>query len=118
MEPSEELKTLAAILADWASPIPTATLYLYGSRVRGDHRPDSDVDVSVRFTKYTDAEVGWWTENNQEEFASINSKLPGPLQILEQDDPITLQVYAAPEVYRDRNVRCVWRAPKPTHPTL
>ena len=112
MAPSDELEALAKILADWASPAPGATLYLFGSRVRGDHKQASDVDVSVEFKAATDAEVTWWAQINDDLFAIINSRLPGPLQILEEDDPVTAKVRSSPVVYRDRNVACVRTEPK------
>jgi predicted nucleotidyltransferase len=39
------LQELAARMADWAHTHSVFTIYLFGSRVRGDHRPDSDLDV-------------------------------------------------------------------------
>lgn len=40
-----EMKTL---LSTWAAEKPLVSrLWLFGSRVRGDHRPDSDVDVAI-----------------------------------------------------------------------
>jgi predicted nucleotidyltransferase len=41
---NDEVKQLARTLADWAAD-KSVTVFLFGSRVRGDHRPDSDVDV-------------------------------------------------------------------------
>jgi predicted nucleotidyltransferase len=41
---SNDLKDLARLLADWAAPASGVTVYLFGSRVRGDHKADSDVD--------------------------------------------------------------------------
>ena len=43
---SDELKELASILAEWSRGH-AVTVYLYGSRIRGDHQPDSDVDVRI-----------------------------------------------------------------------
>lgn len=111
MPVTEELKDLTATLADWASSAPSMTIYLFGSRVRGDHRPESDVDVSVQFGRFTPTEEGeWWVMNNQEDFASINQRLPGKLHILEYNDPVTQKILAAAKepVHFDRNVVCVW----------
>ena len=112
-EPSDELRSLAAIIADWAHE--DSTVHLFGSRVRGDHKPDSDVDVVIVFSRPTDELVRWWTAVNEGSFASINASLPGPLAILELDDPFTQQVIAAATnaFHRDRNVNCVWLPPKP-----
>ena len=65
-----ELRDLAAVLADWTAAAPAATLYLFGSRVRGDYRPDSDVDVSVAWGQIGDADMDWWMQNNQELFVT------------------------------------------------
>jgi predicted nucleotidyltransferase len=45
----------AGIPADWIEPAPGApAVYLFGSRVRGDHRPDSDVDVRRFLNEWKD----------------------------------------------------------------
>lgn len=103
---TEELKTLAAILADWAAPAKTVTIYLYGSRVRGDHTSDSDVDIWPDWAG-SDAEVNWWMENNQNDFVDINGKLPGKLHVLPPNDPVKEKVRFGPVILTDRNVRCV-----------
>ena len=108
----KDLEVLAYILADWAAPAQGVMLYLYGSRVRGDHRTDSDVDVCIDLGVVGEAAVTWWTTNNQEEFASINAKLPGRLEILELNDPLKCKIFAATIVHQDRNVRCVILPPK------
>lgn len=114
MTVSEELAHLAATLADWTIPAPNAAVYLFGSRVRGDHRQDSDVDIVVRFPKADHADLDWWTANNHEYFAGINARLPGPLRILENNDPVSQKVLdaAVTPVYRDRSVICVYMPPK------
>lgn len=102
------------MLADWVAPATSFTIYLYGSRVRGDHRSDSDVDVVVHFgDSPTNDDVRWWVSVNADSFATINAQLPGRLEILENDDPLAQEVYGARVVHRDRQVICVWRAPKP-----
>jgi predicted nucleotidyltransferase len=43
-----QLTEMQALLSTWAAERPLVNrLWLFGSRVRGDHRPDSDVDVAV-----------------------------------------------------------------------
>lgn len=42
------IESLAAAVAKWASTQPLIRkAYLFGSRVRGTHQPDSDLDVAV-----------------------------------------------------------------------
>ncbi len=107
----DELIALARILADWADGV-SATIYLYGSRVRGDYRPDSDVDIHIAWANPDNHSTLWWCEENDDWFATINRRLPGPLQILEARDPLHYAVEAAPVVHQDRNVRCVSLKPK------
>ena len=110
---SDGLVNLARILADWVEPAPGFRIYLFGSRVRGDHRPNSDVDVVIPIPRSpSEADVTWWEDINEDKFKSINASLPGPLQILENNDPIADRVRNAREVYRDRQVICVWMEPK------
>ena len=45
---SQEVLDLAKIIADWSASAPNFTFYVFGSRVRGDNRPDSDVDLHYR----------------------------------------------------------------------
>jgi hypothetical protein len=41
---SPDLVSLARVIADWVEPVlGVPAVYLFGSRVRGDHRPDSAV---------------------------------------------------------------------------
>jgi hypothetical protein len=63
-----------------------------------------------------DTDAHWWSINNEEDFAAIKAKLPGPLKILEPQDPWCARIVAAEVVYQDRNVRCVWLEPKPQRP--
>jgi predicted nucleotidyltransferase len=110
LEISSELDRLVTILVDWAAPATSATVYLYGSRVRGEHRPNSDVDIAVDWGNPAVGEtVNWWTFNNEDEFRGINAKLPGPLQVLEPDDTeFQSKVRSGRVVYRRGNVACVW----------
>jgi hypothetical protein len=113
MEISEELKDLARILGDWAKDR-TLTIFLYGSRTRGDHRPDSDVDIHMKWSNcdIDRASTDWWGAENNDLFATINGKLSGPLQILEGADPLHYTIEAASVIYEDRNVKCVVLPPK------
>ena len=113
---TDELKRLVAILADWAAPAQKATVYLFGSRVRGDHRPDSDVDIMVEWDGTTEEDMWWWIQNNEDDFAAVNGKLsPGKVKILHRDsEELRAKILEASEtpVYRDRNVIAVYLPPK------
>lgn len=106
------LVKLAGILADWVEPAPGFDIFLFGSRVRGDHGPTSDVDVVIPIPRsISDEDENWWIKINEDDFKTINDSLPGPLQIQEAG-PIATRALNAKEVHRDRQVRCVWMAPK------
>jgi predicted nucleotidyltransferase len=102
----QELKALSKTLADWSQDR-RITLFVYGSRARGDNRPDSDVDVHVKWVQPDASTTRWWTDENAEEFATINAKLPGRLEILERNDPLAAAIVATEVLHRDRNVICV-----------
>jgi predicted nucleotidyltransferase len=40
-------------------------VYLYGSRVRGDHKATSDVDICIEWQSPTQETINWWEENNR-----------------------------------------------------
>jgi hypothetical protein len=104
-----ELIELARKLADWAAPATGTTVYVYGSRVRGDHGSNSDVDLCIEHPNPTRADIDWWSDNNADGFAVITANLGALIEILERNSPIRTDVLLAPVVYEDRNVRCVWR---------
>jgi len=113
-----DLPRLAATLADWSTGT-TFIIYLFGSRVRGDHRPDSDVDVVIPIPNLpTDFDMEWWARNNRDLFAAIDARLPGKLHILEKDEPLVTKILEAARnpTYRDRNVISVWLPPKTLSP--
>ena len=117
MTASDELIDLARILADWIAAAPSYKIYLFGSRVRGDHRPTSDVDIVLPHQPYaSDADISWLLSAHSECFASLKSVLPGPLQIVENDADLAATALSAKVVYQDRQVFCVWTAPKPIPP--
>lgn len=114
MTVTNELKRLASTLADWAADAPAATLYVFGSRVRGDHRPDSDLDVIIKwdYAAMDQADRNWWQKNMSEDFTAIDAALGARLHFPDPD-PASRQAFTAPEVYRDRNVICVLLPPNP-----
>jgi len=111
--PRDELVELAHTLAVWVRPSPTTKIHLFGSRVRGDHKPSSDVDIVVQFGNcpITD-DLMWWSAVNDDLFKAINALLPGPLHILEYNDPVVSKVLAARVIHHDGRVFCVWLEPK------
>ncbi len=82
---TRQLLDLVEVLADWIAPAPNIpAVYLFGSRVRGDHRPDSDVDVRLFLNEWGNIDARdrqWWLTENQTDFAAVKAKLPGPLAI-------------------------------------
>jgi Nucleotidyltransferase domain len=103
------------MIADWSAPAQDITFYLFGSRVRGDHRPNSDVDLHYVLPPNPTRETTlWWTyQNSVVDFASLRKALPGPIKWLEQHAPFRSQVEQGKVVHQDRNVACVWLPPKP-----
>ena len=104
---------LARVVADWARDARLAEVYLYGSRVRGDHEPDSDVDLCFAFPVRDPGIMAWWELNQLTRFALLELKLGERVRALPLKGPIAEEVRKAaldPErvVHQDRNVTCVW----------
>jgi predicted nucleotidyltransferase len=55
---------LMKALAEWAKHAPTITFYLFGSRGRGDHHSQSDIDVFVDTKDATAGDRKWWFEEH------------------------------------------------------
>jgi predicted nucleotidyltransferase len=115
---NEELQVLAEILAQWVDAAPgVPAVYLFGSRVRGDHRPDSDVDIRLFLDDWTLCETTrrWWQDQNETDFAELKSRLPGPLAIhREKGDKADKDIRKgkASPVLVVRKVVCVRTPPK------
>ena len=71
-------------------------LYLFGSRARGDHTPESDADVAVVL-----ADDGWryWDEKMQLSDLSYEMLLNDGAYI--QAWPVTITAWDAPDTYRN-----------------
>jgi hypothetical protein len=110
----QEVRQLAKIIADWSAPAPDFKFYLFGSRVRGDHRPDSDVDLHFKLPPMpTHESTKWWTDQNTANWNSLRAALAWPLCWLEQfAAEMREQVEQGKIVHQDRNVLCVWLPPK------
>jgi len=117
-----ELQALASIVTKWVDEVPgVPAVYLFGSRVRGDHRPDSDVDIRVYLRDWvTDSATAiWWLQQNQTDFSDLKAQLPGPLSIhREARDAADEAIKAGMSnpVLRVRKVVCVWTPPTPSSP--
>ena len=113
-----DITALAASIADWC-PHPSIRIFLFGSRVRGDHHDGSDVDVAVEITDPGDqAAVDWWFVQDGAEFrAQPPRDLPGPLCVIRAHDDserwLWEKLIAAEPLHRDRNVTCVILPPTP-----
>jgi hypothetical protein len=109
-EVSPELDDLLTTLSDWAAPAYSAKIFLFGSRVRGDHRSDSDVDISIKWiSPIDDQTTDWWTAQNAEFFKSIDAKLPGPLHVPEPNETeFQAKVQSSEIVHKRGNIFCVW----------
>jgi hypothetical protein len=113
-----DLAALANILADWLAPAPNVpAVYLFGSRVRGDHRADSDVDVRVLTNEWSGLDrrdMDWWGQQNETDFAELKRRLPGPLSLHREQhddaDPAIREGRKAPLLVV-RRVVCVWTPP-------
>ena len=122
------LPALAETVARWIDGVPgVPAVYLFGSRVRGDHRPGSDVDLCVILDEMEDGNPtdpdDWWDVQQRAGFADLTVVLPGPLEMhYDLADP-TLQWMR--EARRDpsrivltvRKVVCLWTPPKPSRPS-
>jgi predicted nucleotidyltransferase len=111
-----ELRALAEVPVDWIAPAPSIpAVYLFGSRVRGDYRPDSDVDVRLEWKALDDVSVRWWGEQNETDFAALKARLPGRLAIHRepQDDAdAAIREGAKNPVLTLGCVVCVWTPPR------
>jgi predicted nucleotidyltransferase len=111
---NDELKALAETLAEWVEPAPgIPAIYLFGSRVRGDHERDADVDVRLYQNKWTVCEATnqWWTDQNLSKFAELKAKLPGTLRLhaapTDEADHYILEGLKKPVLVVGKVV-CVW----------
>jgi predicted nucleotidyltransferase len=113
---ASELQALAGTVAKWIDEVPgVPAVYLFGSRVRGDHRPDSDVDIRVYLRDWVSdsATAIWWLQQNQTDFSELKAQLPGPLSIHihhEARDAADEAIKAgmSDPVLRVRKAVCVW----------
>jgi predicted nucleotidyltransferase len=113
---SDELKTLAETVARWVDDVPgISRVYLFGSRVRGDHRSDSDVDLRLFVDDMgNDNETTiWWDRQNESEFAELKGHLPGPLGLHRDPEDFDGDIKRGNPVLIRRKVWCIATPPKP-----
>ncbi len=114
------LQLTVATLAAWAEKQPLKTVYVYGSRVRGDHRPDSDLDVAYDFASgpdITDTGMAEWRHQQETDFSVLKEALGVRLQFLDHNDEAMLQRIRAAEkvpALISGKVVCVVLPPKPS----
>lgn len=84
-----EKQDLIVSLKSWAVRHPEITrVIVYGSRARGDHRPDSDLDVAVEIekSKWQESPFAIWLTSTAAWQRELEPKLPWPLD-LQWHDP-------------------------------
>ena len=92
---SLDLPTLTETVATWADQNPhVAQAYLFGSRVRGDHHPNSDLDVCALPPSggISTECLQWWRLDPEVRFESLRlALLPVQLHIAWKPDDPTLE---------------------------
>lgn len=77
------------VVAEWARANPKVRrVWVYGSRVKGTHRPDSDIDIAVELQPVGDSEetlAVWMAHCNQWQ-SELQARI-GPTVVLEWFDP-------------------------------
>jgi predicted nucleotidyltransferase len=113
-----DLHKAAETLATWADMQPLKTVYVYGSRVRGDAKSDSDLDVAYDFLSGADITheaMEEWARQHGTDFAALKEALGVGLQFLDYNDKAMLQrirLAAKTPVLKVRKVVCVILPPK------
>lgn len=82
-------RAIAEAIASWAESAEVSRVYFFGSRVRGDHRPDSDIDLAIDLDDIGSTEAGgmWWMHVNATFFEDLKVRLnPIRLEVRRSDD--------------------------------
>jgi predicted nucleotidyltransferase len=111
------LKRQARILCKWAKSLPLKSVYIFGSRVRGDARPDSDLDVAVEFEPPPTVNEAMrnWDYQNKTKFAELKKALGISLSLhIDQDDGAwpAIRAGAIKPVFSVGKVVCVITPPR------
>ncbi|WP_102063198.1 MULTISPECIES: nucleotidyltransferase family protein [unclassified Pseudomonas] len=75
---------IASVVSAWAGKHKSISrVWLFGSRVRGDHRDDSDIDIAVEvIAPSQDFDcLSVWIEERPKLLSSISSQLPMPVHL-------------------------------------
>jgi predicted nucleotidyltransferase len=103
---TRQLEEMAGAIADWAAGAPlTVSIFVFGSRVRGDHGPNDDVDLSIDYGGSSDEIAAWRAHNEKTDYAALRNVLPGQLKLA----PF---IARGSLVHWNRNVYCLWQAPR------
>lgn len=111
----DRLEDLVDELLPWTSTMKSVTFYIYGSRVRGDHHRESDVDIcfDVEQAKAHDA-----IELQIQELEEDGFDLPERYRCRVWDQSkhwreLREKILSAPVKYRKGNIVCVELPPAP-----
>lgn len=108
---SDETIKWANFLADWTFRASDVNVFLYGSRVRRDHRTTSDLNVYLDLEQVADP--GEWQVERKACSEEFKNRFGLELHWLDDTDPIiAVRLKRSLIVHRDRNVFCMWMAPK------
>ncbi|GGJ04563.1 nucleotidyltransferase domain-containing protein [Neoroseomonas lacus] len=100
MLPDPPIEAILSAEADWARLEPLIRfVWLFGSRARGDHRPDSDIDLAVshdidpEFLRQVRGDVAWaqaltWSGCHKRGVATLASafRVPVHVEVIGRDD--------------------------------
>jgi predicted nucleotidyltransferase len=106
-----ELIEIAQLTRDWAKLLPFQRVYIFGSFVRGDNRPDSDLDIAIEFaTTFDSGSVANWKRQNQTDFKDLKRALGVRVSLhCDADDLAWPAIHSGAQspVYSTGNVLCV-----------
>jgi predicted nucleotidyltransferase len=85
------------IFAAWSERRPSVRkIYLFGSRIRGDNRPDSDLDIYIeRHCNARRGQLDMLANDEATNFADLKKHFPFPLRIVVDHHPGQTAAYIA-----------------------